>query len=65
MSLLDFAWPRRNSINAEGKYTQKPRVMKMNLFNFHYRGATVYADDSPNSAETESNASLLAIAEAL
>ena len=25
-----------------GKYTQKPRVKKMNLFDFLYRGATVY-----------------------
>ena len=25
-----------------GKYTQKPRVKKMNLFYFLYRGATVY-----------------------
>ena len=26
-----FVLPRRNSISAEGKYTQKPRAMQMNL----------------------------------
>jgi len=29
---IQIAMPRRNSISAAGKYTQKPRAEQMNLF---------------------------------
>ena len=49
---IQIAMPRRNSICGEAKYTQKPRVMKTNLFDFHYRGATVFLPQA-NYAEAK------------